>query len=327
MGRSLCGVVKMASVIFLKPIFLGVFAASCGMYCSLGFKKHPDSIWISLQLSGLAAIPLFFAAPLSNGRPLSSLGRKRGATTTLALLVEVLAGYVHVITQYFVLRYLNLGDAMVLTNGLQLFGMIVGEFLILNKIPSAVSILASLLILFGVFLVAKPPIIYQYIDTNADDTTSNSYDLDYLLGTLLCALSSFCSNVYYIMVTKISHVTVSYHVASVGILFSIFCVLIHIQEYGFETLCGTVTKLFAVSFGIAQFLGHFSAVTSTRSSSPLFALIIRLTVIPIGYLYQVFYLKEPLQASSLIGGLIIVVSIFAQSCYTIVIEKRRARLA
>ena len=208
-------------------------------------------------------------------------------------------------------------------NGLQLFGMILGEFIILHKKPSIVSILASLFIIFGVFLVAKPPIIFQFFDSSGSE--HESIDVNYLIGVVIATLSAFMSNIYYILVTKISHVTETFHVACYGILFIICCSILQVQTYGtmFVTCDGDyMVKILTVSFGLAQVSGHFSAVLSTRTSSPVFALIIRLVVIPIGYFAQVFYLDEPLLISSIIGGLIIVASICTQSVYSIYTEAR-----
>ena len=51
--------------------------------------------------------------------------------------------------------------------------------------------------------------------------------------------------------------------------------------------CGAVAKLLVFSFGLSQCSGHFAAVVSSQQSSPLFSLIVRLVVIPIGYIAQV----------------------------------------
>ena len=114
--------------LLIKPILLGIFAASCGVYNSLGFKKNPDSIWVSLAWNGVAALLLFILKPLKNGQTFADLGRKKTVQTAVGLVVEVMAGYVHVVTQYFVLRYLNLGDAMVLSMSFLYSGMLATFF-------------------------------------------------------------------------------------------------------------------------------------------------------------------------------------------------------
>ena len=108
------------------PAFLAVFASSCAVYCSLGFKRYPHAIWVSMWWNGLLLCCLYPLQPIfkSNNKNLSPKGHETrrgggglrgiGWTTAAVLFVEVTAGCVHVVTQYLVLRYLNLGDAMVL---------------------------------------------------------------------------------------------------------------------------------------------------------------------------------------------------------------------
>ncbi|XP_063719189.1 uncharacterized protein LOC134845971 [Symsagittifera roscoffensis] len=331
----------------LIPAFLAVFASSCAVYCSLGFKRYPHAIWVSMWWNGLLLCCLYPLQPIfkSNNKNLSPKGHETrrgggglrgiGWTTAAVLFVEVTAGCVHVVTQYLVLRYLNLGDAMVLANGLQLFGMIVGEFIALSRRPSVVSIISSVLILFGVFLVAKPPIVYQYLDSSSHAVSGNGdskFDLDYLIGTLLCGVASLCGNVYYLLLARLPHLSETFHVGCMGAVLLIPCTALHLYADISDTIsslvpCGVVAKLLVFSFGLSQCSGHFAAVVSSQQSSPLFSLIVRLVVIPIGYIAQVLYLGESILTSSLIGATIIVGAICLQSGYTILAQKRQLRKA
>ena len=64
-----------------------------------------------------------------------------------------------------------------------------------------------------------------------------------------------------------------------------------------------------------QFTGQFAAIVSSKASSPFFALIIRLTVIPAGYAVQLLYFDKPYDLVCLAGALVIVVTITIQSAF------------
>ena len=162
-------------------------------------------------------------------------------------------------------------------------------------------------------MVAQPPFLFQFIQNSPHDRNAS----DTAIGMLLCTLMALNGVIFYTYISKFSYVSSSTHTSCQGAFIFVttsIITMVHMQRRDWDGLaCYQLHRLIPVLNGFVQFMGQFSAIISSKSSSPFFALIIRLIVIPAGYAVQLLYFGKDYDILSLVGALIIVVAISTQS--------------
>ncbi|KAI1289675.1 Solute carrier family 35 member G1 [Halotydeus destructor] len=289
--------------IILATISGVIFAT--GSFCvTLTPKVEPLMVLISRSL--LQVVVFMIAAIVSKT---SLLGVREERWT---LIFRGVAGAVAVGSSYSALHLLPLADASSIVFSSPVFVFVLACF-VLGEPCGLFQVVMVVITVSGVVLISKPTFIFGGHDTK-------SLELSRLKGTIFALMASVALGFGFILVRRLRSTSASVIIiwmSAVSILLAILTLAVQyflLQQHFLmpETFSGN-DWLLILANGVCGVFGQLTLTLSVKIERAGVTSLARSSDIVVAYIYQVAFLSQPLQLTSVLGSAMIMFCVIASA--------------
>ena len=203
---------------------------------------------------------------------------------------------------FYSFRHLPLGDARIITAAQPIF-VTVCACLFIREPCGVFDVLALIVSLGGMTLVTQPPFIFGH-------SGSTIYDKEYFIGAAFALLGTVCQAIGFVITRSIKDVDFSVVTIWSG-LFGSFPPILIAVALGTFSLPSTAHTPIVILIGVLSFMGQSLMTLALQvEDAGIVALVRKADDILVAYLIQVFYFHNIPNYLSIIGAVLITLTVF-----------------
>ncbi|KAG5678946.1 hypothetical protein PVAND_008565 [Polypedilum vanderplanki] len=276
-------------------IILSIASSLCFSLCSVIAKYLVEISAVELTLFRFFGIffPSLSFAIYKN----ENIFPERNFDRTI-LFLRCFIGTTGLMLNFYAVQNMNLGDSSVIIYSTPVFVAIFSK-IFLNEKCTLFNIFNILLTMIGIIFIVRPTIFF-----GISSTSSNS-----MWGIWAAILSAICGSNVIVLLRILKHIDSNVIMSSSGFFAIIYTyiVLIFLNEYCAP--CGLKEKFLILLLAIFSYTGQYFLTTSLKYEEPNIISISRSTIILFSFVWQILFFQEVPTFSSLIGSIIIIISV------------------
>ncbi|GAB6026494.1 hypothetical protein CHUAL_012919 [Chamberlinius hualienensis] len=301
--NSKCFLYKIPHVGLLMAVTSSLFFSICSLIVrlltSVSPLEHSTIRFIGVFLPSVCLVIYYGKNPLG----------EKGSR--FILLMRGILGSTGLIFHFYAFQHMPLADASVIVFSAPVFVTIFAR-IFLKEYCSPAHIVSIVITLIGVVLISRPPFLFHVNDS--------SYSAPNLLGSLYALAGTVCSANVYVLIRKLKslhYAVIMATFATIGITMSQTTSLI----VGKTCIpCPFEERVYLLILGLFSFLGQVLLTKSLQLEQAGPVSICRTADIVFAFVWQVIFLGEVPNVSSVIGAFLVTSSVLVMGVRKWVLE-------